>query len=126
MSYWVNFGESYTEVTRGFVFDVQLTKGELKGCGIAGASIDQYSIKRHLDESKDIIPMCYLRPFACSDLSGAKVWQQCFKQNSTSGLWEIDSEKTPVSPGYSQIETSAVDARLSTLPKLPRPPPKKN
>jgi hypothetical protein len=126
MSYWVNFGESYNEVARGFVFDVQLTQGELKGCGIAGATIDQYSIKRHLDETKDIIPLCYLRPFACSDTGGAKVWQQCFKQSTASGLWEIDSDKTPANPGYSQIATSAVDARLSTLPKPPRAPPKIN
>lgn len=51
----------------------------------------------------------------------ALMTSQCFKQNATSGLWEIDTTKTTGADGYDIIKTTDTVKAL-TPPPPPKPP----
>jgi hypothetical protein len=138
MSYWVNFGAMYREISRGFVFDTKLEDGRLVGCGYAGSVAPEssiapddsvkLSIRRAIREDKTLTPDAYWRPFICSkdntkqaDKSGYKVWRQCFARNDD-GKYVIDAEKTEQDLiGFDWISTR--DGSVTIRAPLPPPPP---
>jgi len=113
MSYWVNFGEQYYETSRGFVFETKIENGEIRGCGIVGATAqstdpesDRISIRRAQKEKLDLKPKAFWRPFMCTESlkTGAGVWQQCFKRNAN-GAYVLDTERTTdVTNGFDFVQ----------------------
>jgi hypothetical protein len=120
MSYWVNFGEQYYETSRGFVFETKIENGEIRGCGIVGAtaeSTDQessrISIRRAQKEKLELKPKAFWRPFMCTESlkTGPGVWQQCFKRNAN-GAYVLDTERTTdVTKGFDFIQIDRARVR---------------
>jgi hypothetical protein len=107
MSYWVNFGGKYDETARGFVFETEIVDGRFQGCGLAGATTSELgtgiSIRKSLYEELDIEPRGYIRPLACTDKSGTKVWEQCFFRDKQ-GKFLVDTNRTKSPSGIDFIE----------------------
>jgi len=114
LSYWMNPGGSYGESARGFLFNIE--KGDdsvLKGCGISGAT-NMLSIRKAVIEPSDanvLKPVRDWQPQWAENTHADKdarftggetsvVTEQCFKQNTTTGDYEIDRTVTNQSETY--------------------------
>ena len=145
ISYWRNPGGNLNERARGFIFNIAAdeTTGALTGCGLSGAA--DVSIRDTLDEdgngSSELKPAGYWHPFAGNNThsdkdprytgggQGPLITSQCFTQNTTSGLYEIDYDATKAlsdttdeaaidSRGYDVIPQETGNGRIQ-----PPPPP---
>ena len=108
LSYWKNPGGNYNESARGFLFNVAKgTDGALAGCGTSGATAG-LSIRKAVLEPSDanvLAPVRDWQPQWAQNVHADKdarytggetsvITEQCFKQNATSGAYEIDSAVT--------------------------------
>ena len=122
ISYWRNPGGRFEEPARGFVFNIEAdeTSGALAGCGASGAA--DSSIRDEMSSAGDgasaLVPTRYWHPFAGNNTHESKddrytgggqgplITVQCFSQNTTSGLYEIDYDATKA------ISTDTVDTEV--------------
>ena len=148
LSYWRNPGGRHEESARGFLFDIEEDDGKLSGCGVSGATSDISIRASATDSSKDLKPVRYWHPFAGNNThadkdsrytgggQGPLVTVQCFTQNSTSGLYELDNEKTAAVRSATGSDLEAINTRgydvvpqetsatKFTPPEKPKAPPK--
>jgi hypothetical protein len=108
LSYWMNPGGNYNESARGFLFNIEKNdEGVLVGCGTSGATAGLSIRKAVMEPSEDntLKPVRDWQPQWAQNVHADKdarftagetnvVTEQCFKQNQTSGYYEIDAEKT--------------------------------
>ncbi|SMF00772.1 hypothetical protein [Pseudobacteriovorax antillogorgiicola] len=124
ISYWRNPGGRLNEPARGFVFNITAddTTGVLSGCGTSGAA--NVSIRGTLasdgEGSGELLPKRYWHPFAGNNTSADKddrytgngegplVTAQCFTQNTSTGIYDIDYDATKA------LSTSTVDSEVDT------------
>ncbi len=109
ISYWRNPGGRFDEPARGFVFNISAdeTTGVLSGCGASGAGSTSIrdTMSTNGDGSTSLKPVRFWHPFAGNNThedkddrygqgQGPSITAQCFKQNATSGLYEVDYDTT--------------------------------
>ena len=111
-AFWVNPGGDYYENARGMIFNISAkADGTLSGCGASGSAGtmgNRVSIRRSIKEptgtNTSLTPRGYYHPTASvpdwipsevsSTQNASKIYQQCFTQNATTGLYAIDTTKT--------------------------------
>lgn len=129
LSYWKNPGGRFNESARGFLFNIKEKDGVLSGCGVSGATRNVSVMAAIADTNgkKVLKPVRYWHPKAnentdpdaddrYSGQEGNKVTEQCFKQNVTSGKYEISG--TESERGYDVKDGSDIEP-----PKRPDLPP---
>lgn len=150
---WTNFGNSYDEAARGFVFDVKRVGGKAKGCAIAGSAgyqlpgdfggtaknLGSFSIRKALAEGYALAPISYWQPMLCREDTptgggqgnpstgryGEKVWRQCFVK-ADDGNWIVDDDATEDdATGWDFLEVAKIDPDLLSLPRDPNFDPSK-
>lgn len=109
ISYWRNPGGRFEESARGFVFNISAdeTTGVLSGCGASGAASTSIrdTMSSEGEGTSSLIPVLYWHPFDGNNThedkdprytqdQGPSITVQCFSQDSTSGLYEIDYDAT--------------------------------
>ena len=126
ISYWRNPGGRNNEAARGFVFNIATNdSGVLAGCGASGAA--STSIRAALSTggsgSSALSPVRFWHPFANQNTDpnkddryaagqGPSITGQCFSQNASSGLYEIDYDATKAlsdTTNETEIDTHGYD-----------------
>ncbi len=130
LSYWQNPGGSYNESARGFLFNISKNNDVLSGCGISGATAN-VSIRKAILEPTDtnvLKPVRYWHPRENQNTNankdsrysaneGFSITQQCFTQDSSTGVYNIDTVNTSDSRGYSVLATTATNVTPPQRPK---------
>ncbi|NRA64799.1 MAG: hypothetical protein HRU19_09985 [Pseudobacteriovorax sp.] len=124
ISYWRNPGGRLNEPARGFVFNIAQdeTTGVLSGCGSSGAA--SVSIRDTMGTGgagvSALTPTRHWHPFGGQNTDpnkddryngsgeGPSITIQCFAQNETSGVYEIDYAATKA------ISDTTVEAEIDT------------